>query len=264
MATEDIPFTFLDYFLYLIPGTVIWLALWTLIVGINPITMIQFFENYKGILAVFIVGAFIIFYALGHLIAAFAYFIIVEGIINIFLNHPTYNFFKGIKKENLHWYSLKKYSAEKSQFFKDKFKTSYKTVFGVNIDLDNEENYGELFDRCFFYVKEKSDKANARLNTFLSLYDFSRNFSIALLFYTIILGVKMALSHTRFTFNLFLLFILLIVSIYIFFLRFLKFYRLFAEEVYQTFMILGNPATTQSGTKLMVEGELEVGMREIT
>jgi hypothetical protein len=219
MEDSDIPFNFFDFFGYLIPGIIFTIAIiWVLIPDNTYQKTIDFFksiEDFKYIISVIIV---IMVYGLGHVVSSLGSYIFEGILVGMWLGSPSDNLFNS--KEKNTW-PFSSYGKNYSKEFRNSFNDKFKEFFG-----DFKETKDRFF-LCFTFVKEKCPATFGRLNIFISLYDFSRNSAVALLFLAIVSILRGYYLYAG----------ILFVLTFIFISRYLKFFRIYGDEIFRTFYV---------------------------
>jgi hypothetical protein len=212
------PFSFLDLFVYLFPGLIFFFTIAWLLTPEDKISEIWLFlsktTDFKYILFFLVL---VIIYSLGHIVSSFGSFVFEKVLVKKILGYPKDNFFR--KEKNSVW-PFMHYGFNYSEQFRERFQVIFENYFG-------EFTHQDKFILCFTFVKENCPTTFGRINTFISLYDFSRNSATAL----IILGIVF------FTKSYFVYGLLTLISAFLFTSRYLKFFQLHSDEIFRTFYI---------------------------
>lgn len=222
---DKIPFSFYDFFGYLGSGFLLLVAI-DYAAGGERITS----ENVPTILAIFWV---VLIYVAGHIIAHVSSIILEVRFLRKVLKSPEEHLF------------ATDITSKWAKIFPGHFKPLPESSQERLSILARKEGFSTASDRGFFFhchAHVKRDEATLnRLNTFLKLYGFCRNLSMALLFSAVVLffwafeswkfweaanGEKLGWAGLA----LFAAFMML--------LRYLKFFRHYTLEVYNTFAAL--------------------------
>lgn len=218
-----IPFTVFDFFGYLAHGFII-------IIAVDY----AFFGNIlirSDITIIFGIYLILIAYVIGQIVANISAYIYERYLVNKLLGAPEIillrkNKIKGMKKLFPGYYDSIPQQISSMILKKAKAK--------AGIDSPGKA----LFLHCFYSVK--SDPVTLeRLHAFLNLYGFCRNISMASLIVIFILLFKMIMNMFRciendFSSIMWLCFAFL-TAIGMFY-RYLKFYRIYANEVYNSYL----------------------------
>jgi hypothetical protein len=166
----------------------------------------------------------IVAYVLGHINSHAAAFVFEENLVERWLRYPSVNLltttehFGGVAGFLFHHY-VNPLPQETAKAILDR----YEKLSGSRVAGD------AMFDYCFAHVKERSKVSYERLQTFLAIYGFSRNMSLAAL---VLAGIFVAAAITRGTSHFWLLAGANLVAGAVLFWRYLKFFRLFTFELY--------------------------------
>lgn len=211
---DKYPFSLYDFFSYLSAGA-IWLISIDLIFNTGWLVAKQ--PNIVEVIF-FVVIAYVIGHINSHLASG-----LFEKWLVAALGYPSLNLFIPRQKYNRFFKSFQKPLPEE---FAKQIILKYKE------DTGKEQPGESMFLHCYHIVKETCPQTYARLETFLSLYGFSRNISFALLFVGLI-----AMTTSFYTCHLLLTIsgVIAIFGSYIMLLRYLKFFRHFAIEVFSTY-----------------------------
>ncbi len=218
MDDSNIPFNFFDFFGYLIPGLIFTTAIiWVMIPENTYQKTIDFFNSTKDFTYIISFVILIIIYGLGHVVSSLGSYLFEGILVGKWLGYPSKNLFN---REEKNTWPFSSYGKNYSKEFRNSFNEKFKEHFGDFNSLDK-------FILCFTYVKEKCPATFGRLTIFISLYDFSRNFALALLILAVVCILKGYYLYSG----------ILFVLTFLFISRYLKFFRIYADEVFRTFYI---------------------------
>ncbi|MDD3248467.1 MAG: hypothetical protein PHF18_16680 [Methanosarcina sp.] len=218
METLENPFSFLDIFVYLFPGLIVFFTIAWFFIPENQVPDIWvFFSETKDFKYIFLFLALIIMYSLGHIVSSFGSCVFEKGLVKNCLGYPRDNFFRNEKKSR--WPFIY-YGVNYSEQFRERFQVIFENCFG---EFTNQDK----FILCFTFVKENCPTTFGRINTFISLYDFSRNSAAALIILSITFFLKSYFIYGFLTF----------IFAFLFTFRYLKFFQLHSDEIFRTFYV---------------------------
>lgn len=218
METLKNPFSFLDLFVYLFPGLIFFFTIAWFFIPENRVPEIwSFFSETKDFKYIFFFLALIIMYSLGHILSSFGSCIFEKILVKYYLGYPVDNFFRNEK--NNKWLFMY-YGGNYSEQFRERFQKVFENCF-------SEFKTQDKFILCFTFVKENCPTTFGRINTFVSLYDFSRNSAASLIILGIVFFIKSYFIYGLVTF----------IFVFLFTFRYLKFFQLHSDEIFRTFYI---------------------------
>lgn len=218
MDNLKIPFTFFDFFGYLFPGFIFFVAiLWILVPEQAYQKTIDFFNLTKDFKYIISFAILIIIYSLGHVVSSLGSYLFEGLLVGKWLGYPSEHLFNDERKNT---WPFSSYGKNYSERFRDAFNEKSKEQLG-------DFNSYDKFMLCFTFVKEKCPTTFGRLTIFISLYDFSRNSAIALLILAIVSILKSYYIYSVLLFGL----------TFLFTSRYLKFFRIYGDEVFRTFYL---------------------------
>jgi len=210
---NQLPFTVYDFFGYLASGAVVLAGCTAAFVGYEP------FEGSPGVLVGFILV--IAIYVLGHIVANLAGDLIERRLVRSHLNPPTEILLGFRAPGKVEAKLLPGYSTPLPAGVRDQI-----------LSLAQPRTGDALFFHC--HAVMKSDSAvQARLETFLNLYGFCRNMTLALLIVACSLaaGLGLGTADTGPTVSPGWWLLGSVLGAIGMFYRYLKFYRQFAVEL---------------------------------
>lgn len=115
--------------------------------------------------------------------------------------------------------------------FPEDFKKSIRRIAHENLGISGDSTSQQIFDLCYTYLLQKN--ISKRVTTFLSMYSFSRNMSVAMLVEAIVLFIWGGLAFP----SLLVLGVVAVGLAFMFCNRFVRYSLSFAEEVFRSYYI---------------------------
>jgi len=217
-------FSFYDFVAHFIPGLLLIGAV--TVVFLTPANVSQLLRDAEAYKYVFSVVMVLLSYGLGHVISQLAGVLIEGVLVRRLIGYQSEHLFADGTKAR---WLFRDYKRSYSEDFRTRFLDIYEKTFETGFAHD------DTFMNCFHYVKEKSERTLTRLNTFIAVYDFSRNMAMALLILSLSTLTKGMMSCNRF---LLCGSPALLVLGFLFLYRYLKYFRHYADEVFRSFVTL--------------------------
>lgn len=219
---DKIPFSVYDFFGYLASGFI-------LIVVIEHILGVKWLLT-ADLSAVFTLFWIVIAYIIGHINASIASWLLERKVAGKWLGFPSDNLFNDTSGK---W---------KAKLFPGYFTSFPRKIQQVVKDKATDEKMDKMGESLFihaFATVKQNENTMARLNSFLNLYGFCRNISVALLFAFVILTVgsfgEGNLYRIPFAIAAF------VGSVGMFY-RYLKFFRQYSYELFVSYI---GPSSTK-------------------
>ncbi|MCE9597051.1 MAG: hypothetical protein K8S54_03705 [Spirochaetia bacterium] len=242
-----LPFTLYDFFGYLLPGVVFWMAMllsldathfvlgmlayqqpmWGSSQQLRIFHAVQ--ELVKGSPWFISVSSALLCYITGHLVSAISSFFGERLFVERTLGYPGRNLFLKNAPTGFWATIFRKFVRPYSPEFQKAFNKQFKHIFGIDGGNPNDR-----FWLAFEYIAHWCPSAFARSMHFLNLYGFNRNISYSLILAAVASCVVMWLR--KYPCPL-LIPLLLIVASLPFYWNYLKLLRRLNDEVFRSFYI---------------------------
>lgn len=210
-----IPFNVYDFFAYLSSGAVLAAAV---DYAYGSAILVQ-----KDVPTLLLLGTLLLCYALGHFVSQLGAFIVEHWFARSILKPPFENLFNN-----------KEISCAKRLLFPGYCSPIPEATLEKVKSRANQSEVDSYGEELFYHIYQnvtRTPRAAERIDLFLNMYSFSRNFSTGLGVSTVILfGAKFAGKPI----NIWVPICGIVLSV-TFFYRFLKFYRIFSVELLRNY-----------------------------
>ncbi len=216
---DKIPFSVYDFFGLLSSGTVILAGVWFAHKGVDAFQ--QELNVAQGL--VLVLAA----YLLGHVVASVSSFLLERRLTRGFIGSPTDLLFGKFPPAG--WRRLF------SEYHKPLPEaTAERVLRRANQKAGIDEAGEALFYHCFGVVR-REEFPRERLASFLNLYGFGRNTSMAAFISAVIIGIAATINNRVESDELWFGALLAVFVGVVMFFRYLKFYRQYSVELYITY-----------------------------
>jgi hypothetical protein len=170
------------------------------------------------------------------------FFVFLSFILGVAIQAASAPFEKFVFRISHGGYPSSTLLDEADKTFPDDFKKSIRRLSHEKLGIPRDSDCQHIFDLCYTYVVQNN--ISKRVSTFLNMYSFSRNMSVAMLLEAVVLFIWARLASSSLILALGVLSALLAI---LFYNRFMRYSRSFSTEVFRSFYIDQTKRETTSG-----------------